>query len=160
MWKYCMWVTRSKPSQGYKEGEWIGCQTIAIDSALPPPWFAISTPCWFQADHPLYVIKTPTARLRFIVHSPQRSSRAPSQGAGARFVTSPPMFHAERGTKSIHSWVESMAQSVSLARASRQPHHSSRYVVGPHQASERAPEPDRRGIQFGSFALNGPSVFG
>ncbi len=33
----------------------------------------------------------------------RRSSRAPSEGAGARFVTGPPMFRAERGTKSIHS---------------------------------------------------------
>ncbi len=53
-----------------------------------------------------------------------------------------------------------MAQGVSLARAGCRPHHYGRYAVGPHQTSERAPEPDRRGIQFGSFALDGPSVFG
>jgi hypothetical protein len=58
-----MWVTRSKPSQGYKEGGWIECQATAIDSALPL-WFAIPTPCWFQANHPLYVVKTPTIRVK------------------------------------------------------------------------------------------------
>jgi len=53
-----------------------------------------------------------------------------------------------------------MVESVSLARARRQPHHFGRYAVQLHQANERASEPNRRGIQFGSFAFDGPSVFG
>ncbi len=53
-----------------------------------------------------------------------------------------------------------MAQGVSLARASRQPHHSSWYAFGPYQASKRAPDLDEWGIQFGPPALDGPSIFG
>jgi hypothetical protein len=62
----------------------------------------------------------------------RRSSRASLEGAVARFVTGPPMFRAEYGTKSICSGIESMAENVSLAQASHQPHHSCRYAVGPH----------------------------
>ncbi len=51
-----------------------------------------------------------------------------------------------------------MAQGVSLARASRQPHHSSGYAIGPYQASKRALDLDEWEIQFGLPALDGPSV--
>jgi hypothetical protein len=53
-----------------------------------------------------------------------------------------------------------MAQSVLLARASRQPNHSGGYAIGPYQVSKRAPDPDEWGIQFGFLALDGPSIFG
>ncbi len=53
-----------------------------------------------------------------------------------------------------------MAENFSLARASCQPHHSSRYTVGPHQTSKRAPKPDRQGIQFESLALDGVNILG
>jgi len=53
-----------------------------------------------------------------------------------------------------------MAQGVSLARASHQPHHSNGYAIGPYQASKCAPDPDEWGIQFGLPALDGPNIFG
>jgi hypothetical protein len=53
-----------------------------------------------------------------------------------------------------------MAQNVSLARVSRRPRHPRRYAVGPYQVSGRALDPRKRGIQFGSPAPNGPSIFG
>ncbi len=53
-----------------------------------------------------------------------------------------------------------MVQGVLLARASRQPHHSSGYAIGPYQASKCAPDPDEWGIQFGLLAFDGLSIFG
>ncbi len=85
---------------------------------------------------------------------------APTKGTSTCFVTGPLMFNIERDTKSIHSWVESMAQNVSLTWTSCQPHHSNGYAIGPYQASKCAPNPDQQGIQFGPLTLDGPSIFG
>ncbi len=70
------------------------------------------------------------------------------------------MFNIEHGIKSINLWLESMAKNVSLAWINCQPHHSSKYAIGPYQASKHALGLNHWGIQFGLLALDGSRIFG